>query len=118
MVHHICNVIKEYQDKLREMPFVPKTSYQRHSLGYCGDTNKTFLVFLFNNSAIGIQFPKDAGLICCNVQCNSSGRDRRHVTFSFVSSEHTAHESASHDSGMRGESPVTELLPSCYPLCL
>ena len=54
MVHHISNVIKEQQDKLREMPFVPETSYQRDLLGYCGDANKTFLTFLFNNSAIGI----------------------------------------------------------------
>jgi len=79
MVHHISEVIKEYQDKLREMPFVPKTSYQRDSLGYCGDANKTFLAFLFNNSAVGIQFLKDAGLIRNKVLCNSCGRDRRHV---------------------------------------
>ena len=36
---HISNVIKEYLDKLREMPHVPKTSYQRDSLGFCGDAN-------------------------------------------------------------------------------
>jgi hypothetical protein len=33
MVHHITNVIKEYQDKLRELLYVPKTPYQRDSLG-------------------------------------------------------------------------------------
>ena len=82
MVHHISNVIKAYQDKLREMPYVPKTSYQRDSMGYCGDANKTFLTFLFSNSSIGIQFLKDAGLIRSKVQCNSCGRDRRHVTSS------------------------------------
>jgi hypothetical protein len=82
MVHHISNVIKENQDKLREMPYVPKTSYQRDSLGYCGNANKTFLVYLFSNSAICIRFLKDAGLIRSKVQCNSCGRDRRHVTSS------------------------------------
>jgi hypothetical protein len=56
MVHHISNVIMEHQNKLREMPYVPKTSYQRDSLGFCGDANKTFLTFLFSNSAIGISF--------------------------------------------------------------
>jgi hypothetical protein len=82
MVHHISNVIKEYQNKLREMPFVPKTLYQRDSLGYCGDANKNFLTFLFNNSAIGIQFLKDARLIRSKLHCNSCFRDRRHVTSS------------------------------------
>ena len=62
MVHQISNVIKEYQDKLREMPYVPKTSYQRDSLGYCGDANNTFLTFLFSNRDVGIQFLMDAGL--------------------------------------------------------
>jgi hypothetical protein len=47
MVHHITNVIKEYHENLREIPYIPKTSYQRDSLGYCGDANKTFLTFLF-----------------------------------------------------------------------
>ena len=70
MVHHISEVIKEYQDKLREMPYDPKTSYQRDSLGYCDDANKTFLTFQSSNSAIGIQFLKDSGLIRSKVQCN------------------------------------------------
>ena len=82
MVHHISNVIRVYEDTLREMPYVTITSYQRDSLGYCGDVNKTFLTFLFSNSSIGIQFLKDAGLIRSKVQCNSCGRDRRHVTSS------------------------------------
>jgi hypothetical protein len=75
MVHQISNVIKEYQDKLREMPYVPKTSYQRDSLGYSGDANKTFLTFLFSNRDIGIQFLQDAGFIRSKVQYNSGGRD-------------------------------------------
>jgi hypothetical protein len=75
MVHHISNVIKEYQDKLREMPHVPKISYHRDSLGYCGDENETIFTFLFCNRDIGNQFMKDAGLIRSKVQCNSCGRD-------------------------------------------
>ena len=75
MVPHVTNVIKEYQDRLREMPYVPKTSYRRDSLGYSGDANKNFLTFLFSDQATGIQFLKDVGLILSKVQCNSSGRD-------------------------------------------
>jgi hypothetical protein len=116
MVHLISNVIKEYQDKPHEMPFVPKTSYQRDLLGYCGDANKTFLTFLFNNSVVGIQFLKDAGLIRRKVQFNTCCRDWCHVTFSCVSREHPAHGSASNDSGMRGQSPVTVLPPPSFPV--
>jgi hypothetical protein len=61
-VHHITNVIKKYQDGLREMPYVPKTSYRRDSLGYSIDANRNFLT--------GIQFLKDVGLIRSKVQCN------------------------------------------------
>jgi hypothetical protein len=116
MVHHKSNFIKEYQDKPHEMPFVPKTSHQRDSLGYCGDTNKTFLTFLFNNSAVSIQFLKDAGLFRRKMQCNSCGSERGHVTFRCVSPKHAAHGSASNEAGMRGQSPVTELHPPCFPI--
>jgi len=33
MVYYITNVIKEYQNRLREMPYVPKISYRRHFAG-------------------------------------------------------------------------------------
>jgi hypothetical protein len=75
MVHHITNVIKEYQYKLREMPYAPKTCFQRHSPGYCGDANTPFLTFLFSEQSTGIQFLKDVRLIPIKVQCNSCGRD-------------------------------------------
>jgi hypothetical protein len=75
MVHHITNVIKEYQDRLREIPYVPKTSYRRESLGYSRDANKNFLTFLFSDQATAIQFLKDVGLIRSKTQCNSCRRD-------------------------------------------
>jgi hypothetical protein len=62
MVYYITNVINEYQDRLREMPYVPKTSYRRHSLGYSGDANKNFRMFLFSDKAAGIQFLKSVEL--------------------------------------------------------
>jgi hypothetical protein len=63
MVQSMTTVIKKYQDELREMPNVPKTSFERESLGFCGEANKLFLTFLFSNHAIGLQFLKDVGLI-------------------------------------------------------
>jgi len=75
MVQRITRIIKDYQEGLREMPYVPRTSFRRDSLGYCGDANKLFLAFLFSDHTIGLQFLKDVGLIRSKVQCNSCGRD-------------------------------------------
>ena len=47
MVQRITTVVKEYQDKLREIPYDPKTSFERESLGFCGEANKLFMTFLF-----------------------------------------------------------------------
>ena len=41
---NVSNIIKEYQDRLREIPYVPKTSFRRDLLGYCGNANKLFLI--------------------------------------------------------------------------
>jgi len=59
MVQHITHIIKDYQERLHEMPYVPQTSFRRDSLVYCGDANKLFLTFLFSDHAIGLQFLKD-----------------------------------------------------------
>ena len=75
MVQRITTIIKDNQDRLWKMPYIPKTSFQQDSLGFSCDVNKTFLTFLFSDHAIGLQFLKDDGLICSNVQCNSCSRD-------------------------------------------
>ena len=75
MVQRIIDIIQDYQDRLHEIPCVPKTFYRRDSVGYCGDANKLFLTFLFRDHATSLQFLKDVGLIRSKVQCNSCGRD-------------------------------------------
>jgi len=45
MMQRITDIIKDYQDRLREMPYVPKTSFRLDSLGYCGDVNKLLFAF-------------------------------------------------------------------------
>jgi hypothetical protein len=70
-----CLKVKDYQERLREMPYVPQTSFRRDSLGFCGDANKLFMTFLFSDHDIGLQLLKDVGLIRSKVQCNSCGRD-------------------------------------------
>ena len=75
MVQRTTRIIKDYPERLREMPYVPQTSFRRDSLGYCGDANQLLLTFLFSDHAIGLQFLKDVGLIRSKAQCNSCGRD-------------------------------------------
>jgi len=75
MLPWITNIIKDYQDRVRELPYVPTTYFRWDSLGYPGDVNKLFLTFLFSDRNINIQFLKDVGLIRSKVQCNSCGRD-------------------------------------------
>jgi hypothetical protein len=75
MVQHITDVIKEYQAKLCQLPFVPKTSFNRKALRYSGAVNKFSLTFLFSDHAIGVNFLKDVGIIRSKVQCNLCRRD-------------------------------------------
>jgi hypothetical protein len=63
MLHHKSNAIKEYREKLREMPHVPITTYHRDLLGNCGDEHKTTLTFLFSNRNIGNQSVEGRGII-------------------------------------------------------
>jgi len=74
MMQRITNIIKVCQDTVRELPYVPTTSFRRASLGYPGDANKLFLTFLFSDLNIGIHFLNDVGLVLSKVQCNSCSR--------------------------------------------
>jgi hypothetical protein len=71
VVQHVTNVIAEYQRGLSQLPYVPRSSYGRDTLGSSGDANKTFLAFLFSDHATGVEFLKDVGLLRSNVLCNS-----------------------------------------------
>jgi hypothetical protein len=44
-------------------------------LGINGGVNMVFLMFLFSDKDLGIQFLKDVGLIRSKVPCNNCGRD-------------------------------------------
>ena len=66
MVNQVKWEISKYQRRL-EMPFVPRSSFGRASLGEDGDPNKLFLTYLFSDMDHGIQFLKDVGLIRSNV---------------------------------------------------
>jgi hypothetical protein len=58
-----------------EMHFVPRSSFGRASLGKDSDANKLFLMYLFSDMDLRIQFLKDVGLIRSKVKCNTCSRD-------------------------------------------
>ena len=75
MVKHIQQIIFEYQQRIVEMPYVPKRSYWHSALGINGGVNMVFLTFLFSDKDLGIRFLKDVGLISSKVPYNTCGRD-------------------------------------------
>jgi len=75
VVDQINSAISTYQRRLKGMPYEPKTSYGRVSLVDDDEVNKLFLMFLFSDTDLGIQFLKDVGLFRSKVPCNTWGRD-------------------------------------------
>jgi hypothetical protein len=75
MFEEIKAVISTYHRRLMEMPYVPKISYGRTSLGDDSEANKLFLTFLFSDMDVGIQFLKDMKLFRSKVRCNTCSRD-------------------------------------------
>jgi hypothetical protein len=66
MAGKIAEVIATYQNRLLEMPSVPKTSY-------VGVANKLIITFLFSDPDVCIQFLKDVGLIRLSLACTKCG---------------------------------------------
>jgi hypothetical protein len=75
MVDAISTLIKEYQRRLINMPYVPATTHGRAALGKDGVANELFLTFLVSDKEVGVQFLKDVGLLRSKVTCNTCGRD-------------------------------------------
>ena len=68
-VEQISEIVKEYEESLRGMPFVPTFSYGRRMMREDDALDTMFLTFLFSDQAIAITFLKDVGLLRCKVQC-------------------------------------------------
>jgi hypothetical protein len=75
MVDALKSVIASYKDRRMAMPFAPKHSFGRAALGVNGTVNKLFLMYLFLDFRIAIQFLKDTGLIRSHMTCNTCGHD-------------------------------------------
>ena len=75
MVQHISQVITEYEERLRRSCYVPRFSYGRRMLRDDDSPNRCFLMYLFSEESIAIQFLKDIGLLRSKMLCNTCGRD-------------------------------------------
>ena len=63
MVEQIVENVKQYEEQLRGLPFVPGFSYGRLMLRQDGAPNRFFLTYIFCDQAIAIDFLKDVGLL-------------------------------------------------------
>jgi hypothetical protein len=77
MVQRIQGVIATYQQRLVDSGSAPTCSFRRAVLGDGGNANTLFLVYLFHDMDVGIQFLKDTGLIRTQMTCETCGRDMR-----------------------------------------
>jgi len=77
MVEHIIQVTSEYEERLRRCEYVPRFSCGGRMLKNDGDPNRFFLMYLFREQSLAIQFLKDIGLLRSKVQCNTCGRDMK-----------------------------------------
>jgi hypothetical protein len=75
MADQVKCVISKYQQRLMEMSFAPRLSFECEGLRTDGDANKSFLTYLFIDMDLGIHFLKDLGMIRHKVKCNTCGRD-------------------------------------------
>jgi hypothetical protein len=85
MAQALQAVLATYNQRLMAMPVAPRYSFRRAAFGIDGAVNRLFLMCLFLDLDIAIQFLKDTGLIpsqitfpTCGLNMNaviSSGRD-------------------------------------------
>jgi hypothetical protein len=85
MVQAIQAVIAVYKERLMVMPNAPDTSYGRAAFGVDGAVNRQFLMHLFHDFNIAIQFLKDTGLIRSQMTCETCDRD---MTWSAIPQRH------------------------------
>ena len=73
MAENIMQVTLEYEERLQRCEYIPRFSCGRQMLKNDGDQNRFFLIHLFCEQSLAIQFLKDIGLLQSKVQCNTCG---------------------------------------------
>jgi len=75
MVQNVIHITSEYEERLRRCQYVPRMSFGRRMLRDDGAPNRFFLMYLFCDESMAIQYLKDIGLLRSKMQCNTCGRD-------------------------------------------
>jgi len=75
MVSHILEVVRECVQRVQELPFVPRFSYERGLLRDDGGPNRLFFTYIFCDEALTIKFLKDVKLIQSKVLCETCSQD-------------------------------------------
>ena len=75
MVEKVIHITSEYEDRLRRCQYVPRMSFGRRMLRDDGAPNRFFLMYLFCDESMTIQYLQDIGLLRSKMQCNTCGRD-------------------------------------------
>jgi hypothetical protein len=63
MVENVMHITSEYEERLRGCQYVPRLSFGRRMLRDDGAPNRFFLMYLFCDESMAIQYLKDIGLI-------------------------------------------------------
>jgi hypothetical protein len=82
MVQALQALIGIYKERLMGIPTAPSPSFGRPAFGVDGAVNRLFLMHLFLDFDIAIQFLKDTGLIRSQMTCYTCGLD---MTWSAIS---------------------------------
>jgi len=69
MVKQLVKVTSEYEERLWRCEYVPRLSFGRRMLRDDCAPNRFFLMYLFCEESMAIQFLKDIGLIRSKMQC-------------------------------------------------
>jgi hypothetical protein len=67
------SIIATYQQRIAAKPYVPGTTYGRPTFSANGVLNKLFLVFLFSERDVSVQFLKAVRLIPSSMLCCGCG---------------------------------------------
>jgi hypothetical protein len=75
MVAKLVQIVEDYENRLQETPFVARASYGRRMQREDGGPHRDFLMYVFCEQSMAIQFLKNIGLLQSKMQCNTCGRD-------------------------------------------
>jgi hypothetical protein len=73
MARSFSTLVKDYQDEMKNLSFVPKGSFGRSVVGPDGFPTTLFFGFLFSDQEKGITFLKECGLLKREMLCPTCG---------------------------------------------